>query len=45
METATYMDAPNELPKDRDLLKLTTASLLFVLAAMIVNAQIFRMLG
>jgi hypothetical protein len=33
------MNAPNEVPKDRDLLKLTTASLLFLLAAVIVNAQ------
>ena len=33
------MNAPNELPKDRGLLKLTTTSLLFLLAALTVNAQ------
>jgi arylsulfatase len=33
------MNAPNELPKDRGLPKLTTASLLFLLAAVTVNAQ------
>jgi hypothetical protein len=33
------MNAPNELPKDRGLLKLTTACLLFLLAALPVNAQ------
>jgi hypothetical protein len=33
------MNAPNELSKDRGLRKLTTASLLFLLAAVTVNAQ------
>jgi arylsulfatase len=33
------MNAPNELPKDRGLPKLTTASLLFLLVAVTVNAQ------
>ena len=33
------MNAPNELPKDQGLPKLTTASLLFLLAAVTVNAQ------
>jgi arylsulfatase A-like enzyme len=33
------MNAPNELPKDRGLLKLSAASLLFLLVAGIVNAQ------
>jgi arylsulfatase A-like enzyme len=33
------MHAPNELPKDRGLLKLTMVSLLFLLAAVTVNAQ------
>jgi hypothetical protein len=33
------MNAPNEFPKDRGLLKLTTASLFFLLAAVTVNAQ------
>jgi len=33
------MNVPNELPKDRDLLKLTTACLFFQLAALPVNAQ------
>jgi hypothetical protein len=33
------MNAPNEFPKDRGLLKLTTTSLSFLLVAMTVNAQ------
>src|ERR1700752_3609777 len=33
------MNAPNELPKDRGLLKLSAASLLFLLLAGMVNAQ------
>src|SRR5580704_8708518 len=33
------MNAPNELPNDRGLLKLTAASLFFLLAAVTVNAQ------
>jgi arylsulfatase A-like enzyme len=33
------MNAPNELPKNRGLLKLATASLFFLLAALPVNAQ------
>jgi sulfatase-like protein len=39
IETAIDMNAPNELPKDRGLLKLTTASLLLLLAAVTVSAQ------
>ena len=39
IETAIHMNAPNELPKDRGLLKLTTTSLLFLLATLTVNAQ------
>ena len=33
------MNAPNELPKNRGLLKLAAASLFFLLAALPVNAQ------
>ena len=35
----TLMNVPNELPKDRGLLKLAATPLLFLLAALPVNAQ------